>query len=31
MKFDFVVNADDLNDAAEQIADYLNKLGGNVF
>jgi len=30
-KFDLVVNADDLNQAAVKIADYLNKLGGDAF
>ena len=30
-RFDLIVNADDLNQAAAEIMEYLNKLGGNVF
>ena len=30
-KFDLIVNADDLDQAAAKIADYLNKLGGDIF
>lgn len=30
-KFDLIVNADNLDQAAEKIADYLNKLGGDSF
>ncbi|MHC1746263.1 MAG: hypothetical protein AB9895_03970 [Negativicutes bacterium] len=30
-KFDLIVNADDLDQAAAKITDYLNKLGGDIF